>query len=114
MNPINLVLSTYKENLIDFNNEIEYHLLNGIVLSNDKVFVFAIPCDSENLEIPVSIDNANCVFISMFTGDMIHAMDVFQDNFDFIAFKREFKNSNHTRFYSYSQFQNKLKKLYGK
>jgi len=103
------VISIYKQNSIDFNYEIEFHLLNGIVFSDDKTFMFAIPCDSENPEIPVPIDSANCIFISMLAGDMKHAMEVFQDRFDFIAFKRQFKNSNHTRFYSYSQFHKKLK-----
>ena len=108
MNPIHSVLSIYKENAIDFNYEIQFHLLNGIVFSDDKTFMFAIPCDSDNPEIPVPIDSANCIFISMLAGDMKHAMEVFQDRFDFIAFKRQFQNSNYTRFYSYSQFQKKL------
>lgn len=99
----------YKDNLVNLNYELECHLLNGIVFSDDKTFMLAIPCDSDNLEIPVPIDSANCIFISMLAGDMKHAMEVFQDRFDFIAFKRQFKNSNHTRFYSYSQFHKKLK-----
>jgi hypothetical protein len=109
MHPTFAILSTYKENSIDFNCEIEYHLLNGIVFSDDKTFMFAIPCDSDDPEVPVPIDSANCIFISMLAGDMKHAMEVFQDRFDFIAFKRQFKNSNHTRFYSYTQFHKKLK-----
>lgn len=109
MSPIHSVLSIYKENLVDFNYEIEYHLLNGIVFSDDKTFMFAIPCDSDTPEIPVPIDIANCIFISMLAGDMKHAIEVSQDRFDFIAFKRQFQNSNYTRFYSYSQFHKKLK-----
>jgi hypothetical protein len=109
MTPIQSVLSIYKENSIDFNYELECHLLNGIVFSDDKTFMFAIPCDSDNPEAPVPIAEANCIFISMLAGDMKHAMEVFQDRFDFIAFKRQFKNSNHTRFYSYTQFHKKLK-----
>jgi len=65
MSPIYSVLSTYKESSIDFNYEIQFHLMNGIVFSDDKTFMFAIPCDSENPEIPVPIDSANCIFISM-------------------------------------------------
>ena len=107
--PLSEIIRTYREGFVDFNSELEYHLLNGIVFSDDKTFMFAIPCDSCNPEIPVLIDNANCIFISMLAGDMKHAMEVFQDRFDFIAFKRQFKNSNHTRFYSYSQFHKKLK-----
>lgn len=109
MSPIHSVLSIYKENSIDFNYEIQFHLTNGIVFSDDKTFMFAIPCDSDNPGIPVPIDSANCIFISMLAGDMKHAMEVFQDRFDFIAFKRQFQNSNYTRFYSYSQFYKKLK-----
>ena len=109
MSPIHSVLSIYKENSIDFNYEIQFHLMNGVVFSDNKTFMFAIPCDSDNPEIPVPIDNANCIFISMLAGDMKHAMEIFQDRFDFIAFKRQFQNSNHTRFYSYSQFHKKLK-----
>lgn len=107
--PVLNAVQIFKNHNIDFNYEIEFHLLNGIVFSDDKTFMFAIPCDSENPEIPVPIDNANCIFISMLAGDMKHAMEAFQDRFDFIAFKRQFKNSNHTRFYSYSQFHKKLK-----
>ena len=109
MSPIYSILSIYKENSIDFNYEIQFHLLNGIVFSDDKTFMFAIPCDASNPEIPVPIDSANCIFVSMLAGDMKHAMEIFQDRFDFIAFKRQFQNSNHTRFYSYSQFYKKLK-----
>ena len=109
MTPIQKILSIYKENGIDPNYELEYHLANGIVFSDDKTFMLAIPCDDNDTETAVPIDKANCVFISMLAGDMKHAMEAFQDTFDFIAFKRQFKNSNHTRFYSYTQFYNKLK-----
>ena len=102
-------LSIYTDHMVDFNSELEFHLLNGIVFSDDKTFMLAIPCDSENTNIPVQVDKANCIFISMLAGDMKHAMEIFQDRFDFIAFKRQFKNSNHTRFYSCSQFHKKLK-----
>ena len=53
MNPIYLVAPIYKEHSIDFNYEIEFHLLNGIVFSDDKTFMFAIPCDSKNPEIEI-------------------------------------------------------------
>jgi len=109
MTPIQSALSVFEENAIDSNHELEYHLVTGIVFSDDKTFMLAIPCDADDVETPVSIDNANCIFISMLAGDMKHAMEAFQDTFDFIAFKRQFKNSNHTRFYSYTQFYNKLK-----
>ena len=109
MTPIQLALAIYKENEIDPNYELEYHLANGVVFSDDKTFMLAIPCDDEDTETPVPIDDANCAFISMLAGDMKHAMEAFQDTFDFIAFKRQFKNSNHTRFYSYTRFHNKIK-----
>ena len=99
----------YKDNLVDFNYELECHLLNGIVFSDDKTFMLAIPCDSDNPEIPAPIDNANCLFISMLAGDLKHGVGMFKDRFDVIAFKRQFENSDHTRFYSYSKFYNKLK-----
>ena len=114
MNPLKEVLKVFNKNKISFNDLLQWHLLNGIVMSDDKSFVFAIPCDSEDLEIPVTIEKANCIFISMFSGDLVHSMKLLEDNFDFVAFKREFKNSNHIRMYSYHQFQSKLKKLYGK
>ena len=109
MTPICSVLEIYKQNEINPNHQLEYHLANGIVFSDDKAFMLAIPCDDSDTETAVPIDNANCIFISMLAGDMKHTMEVFQDRFDFIAFKRQFKNSNHTRFYSYTQFYNKLK-----
>lgn len=108
----NLLFETikiYQENSINFNNELEYHLLNGIVLSDNKTFMLAVPCDSENTEMPVPIDNANCIFISMLTGNMKHGLEVLGHKFDSLAFKRQFKNSNHTRLYSYSKFYKKLK-----
>ena len=102
-------LSIYTEHMIDFNHELEFHLLNGIVLSDDKTFLLAIPCDSNHPGIPMEINKANCIFFSMLAGNMKHAMDLYKDRFDFVAFKRQFKNSNHVRFYSYSQFHKKLK-----
>ena len=109
MTPIYSALKTYKQNEINPNHQLEYHLANGIVFSDDKAFMLAIPCDDNDTETAVPIDDANCIFVSMLAGDMKHTMEVFQDRFDFIAFKRQFKNSNHTRFYSYTQFYNKLK-----
>jgi|LakMenE01Jun11ns_1017448.scaffolds.fasta_scaffold9004674_2 hypothetical protein len=103
------VINIYKQNSIDFNYELECHLLHGIVFSDDKTFMFAIPCDSENPEIPVPIDNANCLFISMLAGDLKHGVGMFKDRFDVLAFKRQFKNSDYTRLYSYSKFYKKLK-----
>ena len=55
---IQSALAIYSEHLVDFNYELECHLLNGIVFSDDKTFMLAIPCDSENPEIQVPIDNA--------------------------------------------------------
>ena len=109
MTPIQLALSVFKENSIDPNYMLGYHLANGVVFSDDKTFMLAIPCDADDPETPVPTEEANCIFISMLSGDMMNAMEAFQDRFDFIAFKRQFKNSNHTRFYSYTQFKNKLK-----
>ena len=83
--------------------------MHGIVFSDDKTFMLAIPCDSNNPEIPVPIRKANCIFFSMLAGDMKHGLEVFGDKFDALAFKRQFKNSNHTRLYSYSKFYKKLK-----
>jgi hypothetical protein len=109
MNLISSVISIYKENAINFNYELECHLLNGIVFSDDKTFMFAIPCDSDNPEVPVPIDSADCLFISMLVGNLRHGVGMFKDRFDVLAFKRQFKNSNHTRLYSYSKFYKKLK-----
>ena len=109
MNPIHSVLSVYKENSVDFNSELEFHLLNGIVFSDDRTFMFAIPCNSDNPEIPVPIDKANCIFISMLAGDLKHGVGMFQGRFDLLAFKRQFKNSDYTRLYSYSKFYSKIK-----
>lgn len=109
MTPIQLALSVFKENSIDPNYMLGYHLANGVVFSDDKTFMLAIPCDADDPETPVPTEDANCIFISMLSGNMMNAMEAFQDRFDFIAFKRQFKNSNHTRFYSCTQFKNKLK-----
>lgn len=109
MIPLQLVLKTYNDNGVSFKDQLEYHLIHGIVFSDDKCFFLAIPSDLEYPETPVGVESANCMFISMCSGDMSYAMTKYEDTFDFIAFKREFKNSKYLRVYPYSQFQSKLK-----
>ena len=59
MTPIQLALLTFKENSIDANYMLEYHLANGVVFSDDKTFMLAIPCDADDLETPVTTEEAN-------------------------------------------------------
>ena len=95
---------------IDLADLLVWHLKYGIVISNYDSFSIGYFSVNSAPREAVYKKDANTLFVTMCAGDMKKALKPFQDDFQYIAFQRTFKNSPHVRVYDMKKFINKLNK----
>jgi len=93
----------------DFHKLLYWHLCFGVVVSDADSFCFGFYSQEESPEQACEIHHSNTLFVTMCVGDMRKALRKFCDDFEYIAFKREFKNSPRVRIHDMQQFYSKLK-----
>lgn len=103
------VLETYKHNEINFDKLLYWHIAFGVVVSDADSFALCYYSDSESPEQACERHHADTLFVTIHSGDMRKALRKFRDDFEFIAFQRDFKNSPRIRVYNMNQFYSKLK-----
>jgi hypothetical protein len=64
---------------------------------------------SEDPEKACEIHHSDTLFVTMHSGDMQKALEKFTNDFEYIAFQRDFKGSPRVRVYNIQQFKSKLK-----
>lgn len=87
-----------------------WHLEHGIVVCNHDSFALGYYTTSSDIGLPVTYNQSDSLFVTMCAGDMRKALEPFANDFDYIAFKRQFKNSNFIRTYEMNKFLTKLYK----
>jgi hypothetical protein len=93
----------------NFEQLLSWHLCHGVVLCWSDVFAMGYYSDSNNPEQPVERHHADTLFVTYCAGDILTGLSVFQNQFDFISYRREFKDSNKLRLFDVKQFYSKLK-----
>jgi hypothetical protein len=93
----------------DFHKLLYWHLCFGVVVSDAESFCFGFYSREESSEQACEIHHSNTLFVTMCVGDMRKALRKFRDDFEYIAFRREFKNSPRVRVHNMQQFYSKLK-----
>ena len=99
----------YEENGVNFIEVFCWHLVNGLVLSDNRYFALAFPSYASDPDTLVDFDKANCISVAMFAGDIRKALTSQANRFKFISFQRPYKNSPHVRVYEFDKFLNKSK-----
>jgi hypothetical protein len=102
-------IALYEENDIDFQQLLTWHLCHGIVVCDHDSFSMCYFSDSESPETPCLFEHSDTLFVTICTGNMGKALRKFVDDFQYISFQRDFKNSHRLRCYDMHEFYNKLK-----
>jgi hypothetical protein len=93
----------------DFHELLYWHLCFGVVISDAECFALCFYSQEETPDQACKVHHSNTLFVTMCVGDMRKSLGKFLDDFKYIAFQREFKNSPRVRVYNMQQFYSKLK-----
>ena len=107
--PLNEVLEIYERNGIDFNQLLYWHLCFGIIVSDADSFALCFFSQADFPEQACEVHHSDTLFVTIHSGDMRKALRKFRDDFEYIAFQRDFKNSPMVRVYNMQKFYSKLK-----
>jgi hypothetical protein len=99
----------YESHGIDFQSLLGWHLCYGIVVSIPSVFALFYYSHSSSPETPVSNDDSDTLYATMCCGNMRDALDAIKNNYEYIAFRRDFKGSSRNRLLNMKKFYSKLK-----
>lgn len=102
-------LNLYESNDIDLQSLIGWHLCYGIVLSTPKFFAFGFHSHSEEPEKAVAFEHSDTLYVTMCCGDMLSALQPLKDDYEYIAFTRDFKGSERVRLLDMEAFYLKLR-----
>lgn len=110
MNPhLATALALYESNDIDLQSLIGWHLSYGIVLSTPKVFALCFHSHSDEPEKAVAFEHSDTLYVTMCCGDMLSGLCPLKDDYKYIAFNRDFKESERTRLLGMEAFYSKLR-----
>lgn len=99
----------YESNGIDFQKLLSWHLCFGLVVCDPYGFAMCFFSNSEEPDKPCEIHHSDTIFVTMFSGDMRRSLGRYSDEFQFLAFQRDFQNSPRIRVYDMDKFLSKLK-----
>jgi hypothetical protein len=102
-------LTLYESNDIDLQSLIGWHLSYGIVLSTPKVFALCFHSHSEEPDKAVAFEHSDTLYVTMCCGDMLSGLRPLKDDYEYIAFNRDFKGSERTRLLGMEAFYSKLR-----
>lgn len=107
--PITDALRLYESEGVDFAELLKWHLGNGVVVSLPTCFLLAYFCKRGDIQTSVSIQDADCVFITICVGDMREAGRQIVEIVPFIAYQRFFKKDERVRIKDFKKFYEKTK-----
>lgn len=97
-------IKLYEQEQGNFHALFAWHLHHGIVVCSDWGFGMACYTHHDDPDQPVEIEKSDTLFVTMCCGSMWKCLSAFQNDFKFISFKREFKNSPMIRVYPMDRF----------
>ena len=110
MNPhLAASIKLYESNDINIQRLIEWHFCYGIVISTPKVFALCFHADSEEPEKAVAFEHSDTLYVTMCVGDMSSGLKFLKDDYKYISFKRDFKESSRIRLLNIEDFYSKLR-----
>lgn len=103
------VLEIYEHHGVNFNELFHWHLHFGMVFSDTNSFSLFFFSKSETPDQACEMHDSDTLFVTIHSGEMQNTLRKFRNDFKYIAFQREFKNSPKVRVYDMQQFYSKLK-----
>jgi len=97
-------IEIFNRHEINFLALFDWHLRHGIVVTCADGFAMGFYSHHEDSDSPVEIQYSDTLFVTMCCGSMRKCLAAFQDDFEFIAFQRSFKNSPRVRTHSMKKF----------
>jgi len=107
--PIEDAYNLYTKNGINFDELLQWYLSYGIVLVMPTCFMLAYFCDKDKVDEITSLEESNCVYVTMCVGDMREAGKQIVEMAEYIAYQRDFKGSGKIRITNFKNFYQKLK-----
>ena len=102
-------IQIYEQNDTDFSEILKWHLANGVVVSMRDCFMFGFFSRRSNPTECVTLDEADCVFVTLCVGDMHLAGKQIVELVPWIAYERELKGDKRIRITNFKNFYKKLK-----
>lgn len=107
--PLKQVSEIYERDGIDFNKLLYWHLCFGVVVSGADGFALGFFSQADSPEQACEVHHSDTLFVTMHSGDMRKALGRYTNEFQFLAFQRDFQNSPRIRVYDMDKFLSKLK-----
>lgn len=109
MTPILTAAKLYEENGGDFAQSLKEHLGVGCVVSTPETFLMGYFAKRGEPKLPVPYERADCVFVTLQSGHMGHAIAQLKDMVGYIAFERAFRGDHHIRVYDINKLNRAIK-----
>ena len=99
-------IEIYGENLQQL---LAWHLCHGIVVCDSDCFAIGFESERSNLTQPVQLGFGDTLFVTFCTGNMQSGLQKYIQDYEFIAFNRDFKKEGDLKVYDMYKFYSKLK-----
>lgn len=106
--PLKKAALVYHEHDLDFWKAFEWHLGFGFVLSTSDFFCMGFYSRASAPDHPVEIQDANTAYITMWAGKPQRILCEHTDRLKFIAYRRNFRESDELRVYPIKRIFAKL------
>jgi hypothetical protein len=99
-------IEIYEENLQQL---LAWHLCHGIVVCDSDCFAIGFESQYSEPTDAVGLGCGNTLFVTFCAGDMRSGLSKYIQNYEFIAFNRDFKKEGDLKMYDMYKFYSKLK-----
>ena len=86
-----------------------WHLCHGIVVCDSDCFAIGFESQYSDPTQALNFGNGNTLFVTFCTGDMQSGLQKYIQDYEFIAFNRDFKKEGDLKVYNMYKFYSKLK-----
>ena len=102
-------IATYEQEGIDFQQLLTWHLCHGIVVCDLDCFAIGFESEYSEPTDAVGLGCGNTLFVTFCAGDMLSGLAKYTQDYEFIAFNRDFKKEGDLKMYDMYKFYSKLK-----
>ena len=93
----------------DLQQLLAWHMCHGIVVCDLDCFAIGFESKYSDPTKAVEIGSGDTLFVTFCSGDMYNALSKYTQDYEFIAFNRDFKKEGHLKIYEMYKFYSKLK-----
>lgn len=93
----------------DLQQLLAWHLCYGIVVCDSDCFAIGFESKRSKPTEAIQLGSGDTLFVTFCTGYMQSGLQKYTQNYEFIAFNRDFKKENDLKLYDMYKFYSKLK-----